>query len=376
MVPRPFISKLVVVIAVVALGLSLASSLPVKDVGGSALQEGTPQAEVVDAPEFRVVADWPKPLPDGWITGEVAGTCIDSQDHLIIVNRSNLTETELRVGVPAPSVIEFDPEGNVVNAWTAPVMPDGLHGCFVDHEDNIWIGGNGDAIVQKYSHDGSTLLLQIGTRGLFDSSDGSAAGEPLNSSQTLLNRPADIAVDPENGDVYIADGYGNHRIVVFDRNGTFLRQWGEAATQEEADQGVGGVFLATVHAVNLGDDGNVYVNDRKGDRVQVFDKSGTFIRNIWIDPGTGAGAGTGSAWDSDFSVDEAQTYLYNTDGENQILWYLNRETGEILGQTGRPGHMAGEFTYLHTLAVDSQNNIYTAETIGGRRIQKFEPVNE
>jgi DNA-binding beta-propeller fold protein YncE len=324
--------------------------------------------------ELQVVADWPKPLPNGWITGEVAATCVDSQDHLFIVNRSNLTETEMRVGVPAPSVIEFDVEGNVVNAWTAPVMPNGLHGCFIDHEDNLWIGGNGDAIVQKYTHDGSQLLLQIGTRGLFDSSDGSADGEALNSSHELLNRPADIAVDPENGDIYIADGYGNHRIVVFDSSGQYLRQWGEAATQEEADQGVGGKFLATVHAVSLGQDGNVYVNDRKGDRIQVFDKMGGFLRNIWISPGTGAGAGTGSAWDTGFSVDPDQSIIYNTDGENQVLWFVGRESGEILGQLGQPGHNAGQFTYIHTVAVDSQNTVYTAETIGGRRVQKFVPA--
>lgn len=367
--------KSVVAMALVVL-LSLTFGVWSQLSGGWAAQDASPVAGEVAAPEFQVVPDWPKPLPDGWITGEVAGSCLDSQDHLFILNRSNLTETELRVGVPAPSVIEFDPEGNVVNAWTAPIMPNGLHGCFIDHEDNLWIGGNGDAIVQKYSHDGSQLLLQIGTRGLFDTSNGAEDGESLNASETLLNRPADIAVDPENGDVYIADGYGNERIAVFDRNGTFLRQWGEGATQEEADRGDGGKFLDTVHAVNLGNDGNIYVNDRKGDRIQVFDKMGTFLRNIWISPGTGVGAGTGSAWDSAFSPDEAQTYLYNTDGENQLLWYVDREAGTVIGQMGRPGHMAGEFTYIHTADVDSQGNLYTAETIGGRRVQKFELVSD
>jgi DNA-binding beta-propeller fold protein YncE len=322
-------------------------------------------------PAFRVDPAWPKPLPDGWVTGDVGGTAVDARDHLFIGNRRNLTDKERRVGRPAPAIIELDPEGNVVNAWTPDVVPDGLHGCFIDHEQNLWIAGNQDAIVQKYPHDGGPLLLQIGVKGQFDTVDGTLQGERLNASRTLLNRPADIAVDPANGDIYIADGYGNRRIVVFDRNGGYLRQWGEAATPEEAASGVGGKFLETVHAVVLGRDGNVYVSDRKGDRIQVFDRHGTFLRNLWIARGAGAGAGIGSAWDFDFSPDAAQTFIYNTNGEHEVLNTIVRETGEIIGGFGQPGHLAGEFTYLHTVAIDSQSNLYTGETIGGRRVQKF-----
>jgi len=328
------------------------------------------------APKFRVVPDWPKALPNGWVTGEVAGTCVDGQDHVFIVNRRNLTAKELRVGQPSPAIIEFDPNGNVVNSATPAVLPDGLHGCFVDYQNNVWVGGNGDAIVQKYSHNLSALLLQIGEKGHFDSTDGTAAGTPLNSSHTLLNRPADIAVDPSNGDVYIADGYGNHRLVVFDKNGSFLRQWGEAATVAEANAGVGGKFLAQVHGVNLGRDGLVYVNDRKGDRIQVFDKLGQFQRNIWIKKGVGINnpASIGTAWDMAFSPDRDQTFIYNTDGEQEILWTLARESGQLLTGMGQPGHMAGEFTFLHTVASDSKGNLYTGETIDGRRVQKFKDV--
>jgi hypothetical protein len=324
-------------------------------------------------PRFVVDANWPKPLPGGWVTGEVAGNCVDSQDHVFIVNRRNLTAKELRVGRPAPPVIELDARGNVVSSWGDPtILPEGLHGCFVDHEDNVWIGGNGDAIVQKYSH-GGVLLLQVGTKGLFDSSDGTAAGTPTNASTTRLNRPADIAVDPANGDIYIADGYGNRRVAVFDRLGTFLRQWGRQATTAEANAGLGGVFLQQVHGINLGRDGLVYVNDRKGDRIQVFTKLGAFVRNIWIDKGVGIDceACIGTAWDLAFSPDVRQTFLYNTDGEQESVWTLARESGARLAQFGQPGHMAGEFTFLHTIAVDSKGNLYTAETVDGRRIQKF-----
>jgi DNA-binding beta-propeller fold protein YncE len=132
-----------------------------------------------------------------------------------------------------------------------------------------------------------------------------------------------------------------------------------------------GKFLDTVDAVNLGRDGNVYVNDRKGDRIQVFTKQGAFVRNIWIQRGSGAGAGVGSAWDLAFSPDPNQTYIFNSNGENEIVHIVMRESGEVLGAFGRPGHMAGETTYMHTLAIDSKSNLYVAETIGGRRVQKF-----
>ena len=161
-------------------------------------------------PRFVVDPSWPRPLPNRWVTGEVAGTCIDSKDHIFTVNRRNLLDLQKTLGLtPAPPVIEFDGEGNVVNAWGDPaIMPNGVHGCFVDHEDNVWIAGNGDGIVQKYSHDGKTLLLQIGTKGVCDSPTGACGVPDSNSSRDRLNQPADVAVDPTNGDIYIADGYG------------------------------------------------------------------------------------------------------------------------------------------------------------------------
>ena len=334
---------------------------------------------LVAPPRFRVDPFWPKPLPRDpatgryWVTGEVAGNAFDSRDRLYTINRRNLIDTEQRNATPSPAFVVYDLAGNVVNSATPPVLPDGLHGCFVDHRDNVWIAGNADAIVQKYSHDLRTLLLQIGEKGHFDSSDGTAAGTPTNSSHTLLNRPADIAVDPTNDDVYVADGYGNRRVVVFDRNGTYLRQWGEQGTLAEAEAGVGGKFLAVVHGVNLGRDGLVYVNDRKGNRIQVFEKDGTFVRNIWVNRGYGLTdpASIGTSWDLAFSRDRDQRLIYVADGEEQLVWTLTHSDGNTLTSYGRPGHMAGEFSYVHTLALDSKGNLYTAETIGGRRVQRF-----
>jgi DNA-binding beta-propeller fold protein YncE len=333
----------------------------------------------VSAPRFKVDPFWPRPLPRDpetgkyWVTGEIAGSAFDSEDRLFTVNRANLTDTELRVASPAPAFLVYDTSGKVVRSATPPVLPDGLHGVFVDHHDHVWIAGNGDAIVQKYSHDLGTLMLQIGQKGRFDTDDGTIDGAPLNRSRTLLNAPADIAVDPENDDVYIADGYGNRRVVVFDKNGNFLRQWGEQATLADAELGVGGKFFEVVHGVNIGGDGLVYVNDRKGNRIQVFEKDGGFVRNIWVNRGflLDNPESPGTSWDLAFSRDRDQRLIYVADGEEQLLWTVDNADGATRGSYGRPGHLAGEFTYVHTVDMDSKGNLYTAETIGGRRLQRF-----
>ena len=351
-------------------------------------------------PSFRVDPFWPKPLPDNWVTGEVAGTCIDSNDHVFIVTRGfqtgGLVSPEGVAGQPvksraSPPVIEFDRAGNVVNAWGDPalntepqgtlavgtnkVLPNGIHGCFVDYQDNVWIGGNGDGVVQKYTHDGH-FLLQIGIKGECDwpangNRCGNSGADPsANQSKTRLNQPADIAVDPSNGDVYIADGYGNHRVVVFDKNGNWLRQWGSPGAGP-------GQFMAAgsghPHCVVLSKDNSVYVCDRGQDRIQLFDKLGNLKQIIPVIPGTGTpGLGTaGSAWDLDFSRDKHQKFMFEADGGNEVLWIFHRALGKILSGFGRPGHMAGDFTFLHTVSVDSKGDLYTGETVGGRRIQKF-----
>jgi hypothetical protein len=131
----------------------------------------------VELPTFEVDPYWPKPLPDRWITGESGGVCIDAHDHVFIINRGDLSPAEQKTSTASPPIIEFDPAGNVINSWgNRDALPKGLHSCTIDFENNIWIGGNQDGIVQKYTHDGSKMLLQIGTRGLLDTSDGMISG--------------------------------------------------------------------------------------------------------------------------------------------------------------------------------------------------------
>jgi DNA-binding beta-propeller fold protein YncE len=329
-----------------------------------------------NTPKYEVDPAWPRPLPGNWVIGQVSGVCVDRQDHVFIVNRNDMTDKEAEISHQAPPFIEFDQDGHVVNSfgdWNT--VPHTTHGCIIDHENNLWTAGNGDGIIQKYSHDGR-LLMQIGKRGVVDTSDATLAGRPMNSSHTQLYMPSDIAVDPADGSVYVADGYGNSRIAVFDRDGKFLRQWGRQGTKEEADAGVGGAFMRVVHCVRLGNDDLVYACDRQGDRIQVFDKMGNFKRNIWIRRGRALPDNWGTAWWIGFSPDREQKHLFVVDGGDEQVRILDRTSGEILSGFGRPGHQLGEFTHAHTLAVDSQGNVYVAETDWGRRVQRFRPAKQ
>jgi len=399
--------------AVLAVGAALAVSV-------SVTQADTKKDPKL--PSFVADGSWPKmPLPSAgdfgtplviststgkpkpWSTGEVAGTCIDSRDHVFIVTRGNLVNSpETLDSVPAAPVIEFDRAGNVVNAWgNRNVLPNGIHGCFIDHQDNVWIAGNGDGIVQKYSHDGKNLLLQIGTRGVCDNPPantcGNSGANPLaNQSHTLLNQPANMWIDPnpdpvtkERGSIYIADGYGNHRVVVFSAAGTYLRQWGGVAgTVNNPVTDFPGLFGAGdgghPHCIVGANDGLLYVCDRQNDRIQLFTKTGVLQRVIPVVPGTGQtlgiggapGLGTaGSAWDLAFSNDSYHTYMFEVDGGNEILHIMDRVKGSILSGFGTPGLQAGQFTFLHSVVLDSKGNLYTGETINGRRIQKFTRVD-
>jgi hypothetical protein len=337
--------------------------------------------QAVDTLRFQVDPFWPKPLPDRWVTGEFGGVCVDAQDHVFVVQRGDLTPQEETSGATAaPPIIEFDPDGNVANSWGNPdLMPKVLHGCFVDYQGNFWIAGDHDAIVQKYTHDGSKMLLQIGIKGKFDSADFKDSrvidGRALNSSHELLNSPTQVAVDPANGDVYIADGYGNRRVAVFDREGHYLRQWGRQGTLAEEEAGVGGTFMKQVHCVAIGNDGLVYVCDPYGHRIEVFDKAGNFRRNYTLVESKSHPSKVGGRtnWFG-FSPDRAQKLMYVGDCGNNQIRVLDRATGQELSSFGRPGTQLGEFECPHTLAVDSKSNIIVGDNYTARRIQMWRLV--
>lgn len=152
---------------------------------------------------------------------------------------------------------------------------------------------------------------------------------------------------------------------------------GRQATDDETRAGIGGVFSKEVHSIVFGNDGLLYVCDRSGDRVQIFDKSGKFQRNIWIKTGTPTLPDPrGTAWWVGFSPDPQQKYMFVLNGRNEEVYILDHESGQILTKFGRPGHQLGEFTHGHSMAVDSHGNIYVAETDWGRRVQRFKPSSK
>jgi DNA-binding beta-propeller fold protein YncE len=335
-----------------------------------------PPLHAQTAPKFAVDATWPKDLPKDWITGQLGGVCVGGGDYVYVVNRRNITDEEKETSISAPSIIKFDTEGNVAGSWgDDSTVPRSIHGCFVDQENNVWVAGNADGAIQKYAPDGK-LLLQIGTRGKFDSVDGTRRGKGLNAAHDQFHMPSAIVTDPGNGDIYVSEGYGNRRIAVFDKTGKFLRQWGRQATDEETQQGAPGVFAEVVHCIAMSNAGLIYACDRQGNRVQVFQKDGTFVRNIPIPNKSGKLPDKrGTAWWVAFSPDREQKYLYMMNGGIEEVHVLDHASGKILSSFGRPGHQIGNFTHGHTLAVDSKGNIYVAETDWGRRVQKFKLVD-
>jgi DNA-binding beta-propeller fold protein YncE len=321
-------------------------------------------AQTRTPPRYEADLTWPKPLPNQWILGGLGGTCVDAQGHVFILNRQDVLEGELNTGRHAPPIIEFDPDGNVVNGWGDPKLLDPrLHSCHVDKDNNIWIASAPSGMVQKYTHDGSRLLLQIGKKGAVDSSDGTVKGKPLNSNAAIFFMPSSIYVDRQNGDVYVSDGEGaggNRRISVLDAAGRFLRQWQPDGMQ-------------TVHCMTIGSDGLVYVCNRDGSRIQVYDRMGALKRTIavpWkaVTPyGDGLAFG-GSAVAIDFSPDGRWMFVINQN--NAQIEIIDRESGTMAGHFGRSGTFAGQFNQPHGIAVDGQGNVYVAEN-RGRRIQKF-----
>jgi len=325
------------------------------------------------APKYEVDLSWPKPLPGRWVLGGLGGVCVDRQDHVFILNRQDVLDVDLNAGQMAPLIIEIDLHGNVVNSWGDPkLLETRLHSCHFDKDNNIWIGSAPSGMVQKYSHDGSKLLLQIGKKGVFDSSDGTVKGKPLNSNAAQFFMPSSIFVDRQNGEVYVSDGEGaggNRRIAVMDRDGKFLRQW-----QPEG--------METVHCMAAANDGLVYVCNRQQSRIQVYDKMGNFKKNIevpwkpYTTPPDGKRTETGgSAVSLDFSPDSNQRLIYLINQNNSQIEIIDRQSGKILSSFGRAGHFPGEFDQPHGIAVDSKGNVYVAEN-RGKKIQKFRSVGQ
>ena len=421
-------------------------------------------------PEFAVDPNWPARLPHDWLLGQIGGLFVDGHDHIWVYNRPRTMtndEAGLEPAVPgaadakgqpinglgyvrangfgadccraAPSILEFDTAGKLLRAWGGPsdpgfiggrckaqdgcIWPNNEHGLYVDSHDNVWIGGNtvapqtgtvrdpapwapnregGDGFVLKFDSNGNFKLRIGGIAKGPDSNDrdGGINGTPM------LYRPADMTVDPVTNHLYIADGYGNRRILIVDADtGQYLGHFGAygnnpiddaaAAAQglwsDDAPRGHTrpAFFRSPVHCVQIANDGKIYICDRGNNRIQVFDAKDPSLGKPCSNPNGAAGkcgflterwisAKTytlpimpGSGASISLSRDQAQTCLYVGDSTNETIYILARSNLQQLGQFGRSGRMAGEFHWLHQVSTDSSGNIYTSEADTGKRIQKF-----
>ena len=363
---------------------------------------GGVSAQRSDVPRYKLDASWPKDLPNNWILGNIHGIAVDKRDHVWVLSSPRvILPAELGATLkpprstccfPAPAVIELDPAGTVVKSWGGPgFVPDwpvAEQGLAIDAEDHVWIGGNwaaafpfvpGQPIDQTLPWDRHVLKFSVDGKQLLEI--GHPTNGPANNQDTsYLGGSGGIAVDDNAHEVYINDGYLNRRVVVYDSNtGAFKRGWGGSGMPlSEIDNArpapydpaapLPKQFRGAMVGIAISADGFVYVCDRSANRIQVFTKDGTFVKEFRVRPET---RGTGAPWGVAFSHDPKQKYLLVADGENQAVLMLDRNDGSIVGSFGHRGHNAGQFDLISGLAMDSRGNLYTGEVAPNNRVQKF-----
>ena len=349
-------------------------------------------AQAQTYPKFEVDPDWPKQLPHGYFFGQVAGLTVDAQDNIWVISRPRRVVPQLdeppqeASGAPAPSVVAIDPNGKFLHGWGGPFMmseteragfewPVSEHGIAVDSKDNVWICGNGrdakakldDNQCLKFTRDGK-FLLQVGKSG---QSRGSLDVQNL-------NHPSQPVYWAKTNEVFVSDGYGNRRVIVFDADtGKFKRMWGaygkapdDNASKERTYDPVPQQFNL-VHGLTISHDGTVYVADRNNNRVQAFTLEGKFLKEAFVAreiPMKGFGTVNSVA----LSGDKEQRFLYICEGHQQRIRVLDRQTLQEIPQArfGHVGNQPGMFLGLHIITTDSKGNIYTGDGRDGR-VQKF-----
>jgi hypothetical protein len=380
--------------------ISLLVTMIVMAVGWIARPNGlakSPKHETREIPVFEYDETFPRPLPNHWITGTVVGIDVDAKQHIWMAHRAKTIRPDELHGqadpplgeccVAAPYVIEFDYSGNVVQAWGGPSPtheydwptdggpspdptggggPNGMHSVMVDHHDNVWLTatGPGDGQILKFTRQGK-FLLQIGHPH---------RPKPDSNDTENVNLASGIVAYPPTNEVFVSDGYGNRRVIVFDADtGKYKRHWGgygkrpDDSIRFRYDPNKPFEQFSTVHGIGVSHDGLVYACDRNSSRVQVFNLDGTFIKEKLIEPQTLNGTVFGIA----FSPDPEQRFAYIPDGRNEKVWILDRKSLDILGAFGCPGHAGGCLTTPHSIAVDARGNVYIGETWEGKRIQRY-----
>ena len=315
-------------------------------------------------PTFRSDPDWPN-VPDQWRLGEVSSIGIDAQNNAWFLHRPwTLPADEIHMA--APQVLGFDSVGSFISSWGGPgdsyEWPQREHGLHIDYQGYVWLGGNNcpagnepglepvaDDQLLKFTLDGE-FVLQIGQS---NSSRG-------NADTVNLHEPADAVVHPPTNELFVADGYGNHRVAVFDADtGAFKRMWGAFGNAPEDDDQCPYVFLESVpdgpgpqqfsivHAIRVSDDGMVYVADRENRRVQVFTVEGEYVDQILRRDAP-------FARNVALSPDPEQRFLY-VGGGSGIMVFDRQSLSELttIETTVGTGH------HIET---DSLGNLYIAAT--------------
>ena len=334
-----------------------------------------------DVPKFRLDPAWPK-IPNNWTFGQAASVAVDAQDHVWVLHRPGSLSAEERPKA-APPVLEFDAAGNFIQGWGGPGQGyewfQEEHGIHIDPKGYVWITGN----LEKDHH-----ILKFTKAGKFVMQIGHAGQSKGNADTKNLNRPADVFVYAKTNEAFVADGYGNRRVIVFDADtGEFKRMWGAFGNVPsdtppnlalaDAEENGAPQFGNPVHAARVSNDGLVYVSDRAGKRVQVFTLDGKYVKQVFIGRDCKTpecGTGTTAACTA-FSPDPAQRFMYVGDRGHGTVTVFNRKTLERLDTFGQIGSAPGEFRTLHHMATDSKGNLYVAQITmirpDTRGIQKF-----
>jgi len=349
------------------------------------------------APAFEPDPAFPR-LPDNWVLGNVAGITVDRHDNVWLIHRPRTVAADKTA---APPVIEFGATGKYLQSWGGDGAgfdwPDSEHNIFVDHKDNVWISGSSPGGQSKTDRS-DDMLLKFTNTGKFMLQVGGRNASLGSKDPKSVNKPGDLFVSAKSNEVYLSDGYGNRRVIVFDADtGAFKRMWGAFGKPPEDDAGSGGRgasggpagvrpgrgaaapvletegdgppnFASPVHGIVVSNDNIVYVADRSNRRVQMFTTEGKYLGQLFVNR---AGPSPDSVSSIALSPDKDQQFLYMADFGNSHIVVADRKKLAILYQFGIRGSAPGDFQGLHHLALDSKNNLYTAEVAPGARAQRF-----
>jgi hypothetical protein len=337
---------------------------------------------------------WPPTLPNNWVVGVVTWVAVDRHDHVWVLHRPRQVPVENKDRA-APPVLEFDAAGRFVQAWGGPAAGydwgDMEHSLSVDHQDNVWLTFH-NPLEKSWSAPvdrTDDMILKFTSKGKFIRQFGGRDRHPLgvgaNTDTTSVHLATEAAVFPKTNEVFIADGYGNRRVLVLDAQTlAFKRMWGAFGEQPPPTLGRGGSgnivtttdpkgpeHFNSVHAVKLSNDGLVYIGDRSNRRLQVFTVKGKYVGQVFVNP-TAKDFRTASGLA--FSPDPRQQFIYVADYENGQMHIVDRKALKQIGSFGSKGEKRGEFIGLHTIAADSKGNLWTAETQPkpvGSRVQRL-----